>query len=682
MTATDHLFVRLGEVEQAETELARWAEARRRNDAHYRALLQHTSDVIVVMGQTVCIQYVSPSVEHVLGYAAEELLGTIGLTLVHPEDRAEFEQFLARVCARSGVHEAFEFRMRHADGSWRHLEVIANNLLTDPVVQGIVQTIRDITESRLAKQQWDRFFELSLDLLCISGIDGYLKRLNPAWQETLGYSEAELLGKPYLDLVHPADIAATIAVVEKLTDGAKLIQFENRFRCKDGSYRWLAWTAAPYTAEGLIYAVGRDVTERHRAEEELHALATTLEQRVMERTAQLALLNDELDRQGVELREAKTFLETLIASGPVGMFRADPTNFASSYMSANSVAILGYTSEEVVGIPGWFMEYVHPNDRGQLRKNAVAQMMGQLGNSEEYRVLHKDGNYRWIHITARPEHDAAGKTVSILGYFMDISAEKEAQAGLLLAKEEAEQANRAKSEFLSRMSHELRTPLNAILGFAQLLEMDPLESQQRNGVQKILSAGDHLLVLINEVLDITRIEAGHLDLSPEAVSLRNVGEQCRPLVSSLAAARGVRLHLNERKLGSVHVRADAQRLKQVLLNLLTNAVKYNRAGGTVTLTCQDVGERLRITVHDTGYGISAEKFSRLFVPFDRLGAEQSTVEGYGLGLSLSKSLMESMGGRIGVTSVDGEGSSFWLDYTAGDEPAGSGRQQRAGCGWG
>ncbi|MGI8552255.1 MAG: GAF domain-containing protein [Dehalococcoidia bacterium] len=234
---------------------------------------------------------------------------------------------------------------------------------------------------------------------------------------------------------------------------------------------------------------------------------------------------------------------------------------------------------------------------------------------------------------------------------------------------EADQANRAKSEFLSRMSHELRTPMNAILGFAQLLQMDPLEPEQQEELGQILSAGRHLLTLINEVLDIARIESGRLSLSLEAVPLQIIVEECLPLVGSLAAARSVGLSYDETAFSTLHVRADNQRLKQVLLNLLTNAVKYNREGGTVTLSCHEIGEdRLRIEVRDTGIGLAPEMLSRLFSPFDRLGAEQSDVEGYGLGLSLSKRLMEAMGSSIGVTSVLGEGSCFWVDLPVVQSP--------------
>ncbi len=237
-------------------------------------------------------------------------------------------------------------------------------------------------------------------------------------------------------------------------------------------------------------------------------------------------------------------------------------------------------------------------------------------------------------------------------------AEQERQA--VQARQAADAANRAKSEFLGRMSHELRTPLNAILGFAQLLQMEAHTPEQRESVEHILKGGRHLLDLINEVLDITRIETGRLHLSLEPVSVGDLLREVYDLMQRLAAERHVQLHLEPAADG--HVRADRQRFKQVLLNLLANAIKYNSDGGAVTLACRRVaGDRLRLQVTDTGPGIPEALQARLFTPFDRLGAEQSGVEGTGLGLALSKRLVEAMGGSVGVESTLGEGSTFWVE---------------------
>ena len=232
---------------------------------------------------------------------------------------------------------------------------------------------------------------------------------------------------------------------------------------------------------------------------------------------------------------------------------------------------------------------------------------------------------------------------------------------LSVATAEADRANLAKSEFLSRMSHELRTPLNAILGFAQLLELDAASAEQQESVGQILRAGRHLLGLINEILDISRIEAGRLQLSLEPVPVQETVRQAIELVQPSAAEAHVTVRAEA--IGeALHVQADRQRLQQVLLNLLSNGVKYNRAGGTVTVACRETTARwLRIEVTDTGQGITADKLARLFTPFDRLGAEASAVEGTGLGLALSKSLVEAMGGALQVRSQPEEGCTFWVE---------------------
>jgi signal transduction histidine kinase/CheY-like chemotaxis protein len=237
------------------------------------------------------------------------------------------------------------------------------------------------------------------------------------------------------------------------------------------------------------------------------------------------------------------------------------------------------------------------------------------------------------------------------------------------ARAAADAANGSKTVFLSRMSHELRTPLNAVLGFAQLLELEDLDVEQRESVDQILKGGHHLLELINEVLDISRIESGDLALSPEAVLVDDVLGEAVDLVRPLAANQSIQLVGHSHANCAEHVFADRQRLKQILLNLLSNAVKYNRVGGTVEVDCElSTPNRLRLKVSDTGPGIPDDQLDRVFVPFERLGAERSRVEGTGIGLALSRRLAEAMGGSIGVESTVGRGSTFWVELPVVEGP--------------
>ncbi len=243
-------------------------------------------------------------------------------------------------------------------------------------------------------------------------------------------------------------------------------------------------------------------------------------------------------------------------------------------------------------------------------------------------------------------------------------AEQHNREQMLVAKEEAENASRAKSEFLSNMSHELRTPLNAILGFAQLLAIDdapPLSAQQQESIGDILHAGEHLLELINDVLDLSNIDAGKIELSLTTVALHEVIAECQSLLLNQVSRRGLRLEIDQQCLSPHWVHADRTRLKQVLLNLLSNAIKYNREHGHIAVTLQPVGERLRIEVADSGKGIPQAAQGELFTAFSRLAHEGGPIEGTGIGLVISKNLMTLMGGDIGFESSEGKGSRFWID---------------------
>ncbi|HEY2712030.1 MAG TPA: ATP-binding protein [Chthoniobacterales bacterium] len=322
--------------------------------------------------------------------------------------------------------------------------------------------------------------------------------------------------------------------------------------------------------------------------------------------------------------------------------------------------MVDYSQEELITRTP--LDITDPEDVAPHRQWAQEMLSSNGSNRVEKRYRRKGGEVVWSTRSGCIIRDGVGEPRHFLIMVEDISERKRAEAALREAKEEADRANCAKSEFLSRMSHELRTPLNAILGFGQLLEGESPTESQSDAISHILGAGRHLLELINEVLDISGIEAGRLQLSVEPVSVAEAIRQAVDLMRPLAVERAIEICLPLRIDDRLHVLADRQRLRQVLLNLLTNGMKYTRVGGMVRVSVDERNwEKIRLIVSDTGVGIPTEKFSRLFTPFDRLGAEYSNVQGTGLGLALCRRLMEAMKGCIAVESTPGRGSSFSIE---------------------
>jgi PAS domain S-box-containing protein len=407
------------------------------------------------------------------------------------------------------------------------------------------------------------------------------------------------------------------------------------------------------------------------------AVAETLARRRAFALAMVAERTGDLHEANEELAEARGFLDSIIENIPDMVFVKSADDLRFVRFNKAGEELLGHPREELMGKNDYDF---FPRDEADFftQKDREVLQARKLVDIPEEPVETKHGT-RTLHTKKIPILDTEGMPRFLLGISEDITERKVAEQRLHQAKEEAERANRAKDDFLSRISHELRTPLNAILGFGQLLEMGSLDADQADSVKQILRGGRHLLGLIDEVLDISRISSGQLSISQEAVPVAAAITEAVALVRPIAAERGI--EFREEAVNGAHVLADRQRLKQVLLNLLSNGVKYNRPGGSVSISLEEVpGGRLRINVADTGPGISPQVMQRLFQPFDRLGAESSGVEGTGLGLALSKGLMDAMGGSLTAESVVGTGSVFSIElgraespvesYEGGTEPAG------------
>lgn len=352
-----------------------------------------------------------------------------------------------------------------------------------------------------------------------------------------------------------------------------------------------------------------------------------------------------------------------------------------SYVNRAWTELTGIPAEEMIGKGA--MDRVHPDDRQVAAEHMAEGMRVQDQRVvRDVRFLDKADHPRWMEVQGAAVHDSAGQIIGFAGTLHDVTERRQETLNANAARDRAERArdraersNRAKSEFLSRMSHELRTPLNAILGFAQLLELAEMEGEDADNLNQIVRAGRHLLAVINDALDVTRIETGRLSLSVEDVHVELVVAETLDLMRPAAEAAGITLDKHTATGTGMVARADRQRLRQVLINLLSNAVKYNRPAGQVAVDyhpADDQGNRvdarsaewLRITIADSGIGIPADRLDDVFLPFERLGAERTDVEGTGLGLSLTKSLLDAMGGRISLTSIEGLGTTFRLDLPA------------------
>lgn len=390
----------------------------------------------------------------------------------------------------------------------------------------------------------------------------------------------------------------------------------------------------------------------------------------------------ELTRERLEATEAKLMAALSGISEGFTLFDENDrlllcnARYRQMYQMTADVLTLGIHFEDIVRISAERGLYKASADRSVAALVQDRKERHAVADGTPFEIHTCDG--RWFRVAEYRTPDGGR-----IGIHSDITATVELQQALQAAKEEAEAASRAKSEFLSAMSHELRTPLNAVLGFAQLLAVsrrDPLTPKQIEHVEHIRRSGNHLLTLINEVLDLARIESGTLTLTPEALAIAMVVQDCLGIAQPLASTAGVRIEVSPSVIRAPRVYADYTRLKQVIINLLSNAIKYNVPDGSVTISVAsgqgELADRVRVMIADTGRGIPQGRLTDLFQPFNRLGVEASGIEGTGIGLKVTRDLVLKMGGTIGVDSQEGTGSTFWFELPAAERPTGTGRSSR------
>lgn len=521
------------------------------------------------------------------------------------------------------------------------------------------------------------FIDLSLNLMCIAGVDGYFKHLNPAWKTTLGYSRRELLSRPYLEFVHPDDRDVTTAVAVDIASGRSTLAFENRYLCKDGSYKWLLWSAIVRADTGLIYAIATDVTERKREEARLaaqYAVTRVLAEapnlagatpRILQKMCEslgwsLAAIwrvdQDEMVLRCVETWQApatqieefdrathsRTFAPGVGLPGRVWK-DAQPAwiedvtrdaNFPRSLIAAKEGvrAAFGFPillGDQVLGVLEFFSHRIQEPDRRLLEMmSAIGSQIGQF-------------------IERKEAEDALRK------YALDLEK----------ARARAEEATRAKSEFLANISHEIRTPMNAMIGMTELALGTRINREQREYLTSIQSSAEALLALVNDLLDFSKIEARKLHLDSVAFNLRDALEDTMRVMAPRAHQKGIELACHIHPDVPDALVGDPLRLRQIVVNLVGNAIKFTEHG-EVVLRVQpeshlDGNAQLHFSVADTGIGIPLEKQAVIFEAFAQ--ADSSTTRRYGgtgLGLAISAQLVELMGGRISVESQPGSGSTF------------------------
>ena len=609
--------------------------------------------------------YANQQITTFLGYSPEEMRtkepGFIAAQF-HPDDahRAAENYQRFRQARDEEVVES-EYRIRRANGEWRWIwdraVVFARAADGAPIqMLGVVQDITERKRAEASHRQQHAMLQAILDYspayIFIKDTEGRLLLVNRLFEEFLGLPRDEIVGKTDADLFPPDAAAIYLDEDRQIMATGEAIRVEETLTINQEQRHFLSTKYPIKDDAGAVYAIGgivTDITERKQAEQ--------------------------------ALRESEAKYRSVVTRAAEGIFILQGEHFV--YANPAVKRLSGYTDEDMASLR--FQDVVYEEDRALVIANNQRRLQGETFPGYVFRIYTKDHHMRWVSINATKilwEGQPA-----ILGLVTDVTDQQQAADALRRAKEAAEAANRAKSEFIANISHEIRTPLNGILGYAQILKRDQaLSGPQRDGVEIITRSANHLLQLINDILDLSRIEAGQVKQVMTSFDLPALVHELVEMFSIQARQKGVTLNCDLDPQLPVVVHGDAQRLRQILLNLVGNAVKFTDQG-SVKVRVFELHEldeldesptpqllnspthqlsnspthRIRFEVADTGIGIPPEQLERIFQPFEQSREQTVKADGTGLGLSISQRLVRVMGSELSVSSTPGQGSTFWFD---------------------
>jgi len=629
------------------TRLKETQNALQLSELRFRSAMEHAPIGMAMVDVTGKFLAVNRTLCALLGYSESEFLTLRYLDLVHAEGRVACTQAMHDMLNGALPGYESEKHLVHKFGAsvWAQL---SSTLVRDEnaAPQYFIMQMQDITRRRALEDEIraERDFSNAVidslpGIFYIFDEDARMWRWNENAATILGMEDAEIARSKPLDFFDAADQARVAESIQRcFNDGSSVL--EAPLKNKRGNLTPFYFSSVRTVMQGknLIVGTGTDISARVAAE--------------------------------AALREREFMFTQLAENIGEVFFVRDLQTDRMIYVSPAFEKIWEMPVAELYADPKAFLKSVHPEDRDRIVKNRPNSSNGAVLD-EDFRLVRRNGSIHWIHVKTAPVRDDNGKIYRVVGLATDFTRRKQIEQELLGAMHLAEQASRAKSEFLSRMSHELRTPLNAILGFGQMMQADKalLPVDHHDSVEQILKGGWHLLDLINDVLDLARIEERRLQVNIEPVELAGLLQECCVLVEPTARTRGIVISVAPMT-SILAVYADPRRLKQVVLNLLSNAIKYNRPGGSVRVVCavNAASESVRVSIADTGIGIPHDRLPHMFEAFNRLGQERGHVQGAGIGLVITKGLVEAMLGTVGVQSVDGEGTTVWVELPlASDE---------------